>query len=122
MLFVKRHLPLPSILIPVLGCPGAQDDGEWVVQVLTTDAEFKDAFFRDALRGWVVGGGYPVEGGIVGSTVDGGRRWSFKSDIIHGTRNRHNVLEGPRDRGSGLPRLVTIEDLSGPVELVQVTQ
>jgi photosystem II stability/assembly factor-like uncharacterized protein len=87
----KNRLPLLSVLILLLGCPGAQDHGEWTAQELPTDADFKGVFFLDSMRGWVVGGGYPVEGGIVGNTVDGGRTWAFKSDVIHKVRQPHNV-------------------------------
>lgn len=88
---MSRHFLLLSTLALLLGCPSSVEDGQWTVQELGTDAEFRDVFFLDALQGWVVGGGYPVEGGIVGATVDGGRTWTFKSNLIPGTRNPHVV-------------------------------
>jgi photosystem II stability/assembly factor-like uncharacterized protein len=53
----------------------------WTEIPLGTRAEFRDIFFLDADRGWMVGGGINIEGGIIGSTTDGGRTWSFKSGI-----------------------------------------
>lgn len=88
---MKKRLPILLVLILAFGCPGSEKEGRWAVHELGTDAEFMDVFFLDALRGWIVGGGYPVEGGIVGATVDGGRTWTFESDLIHGVRNPHSV-------------------------------
>lgn len=31
---------------------------------------------------WVVGGSHNIEGGIIGSTTDGGLTWNFKSGIV----------------------------------------
>ena len=89
---MSRIPRLSWIFVLLLGCLGCQqDDPQWTIHEIATDAEFRDVFFLDALRGWVVGGGYPVEGGIVGSTVDGGRTWSFKSDLIHSNTGSHAV-------------------------------
>jgi photosystem II stability/assembly factor-like uncharacterized protein len=53
----------------------------WVVQELGTRAELRDVFFLDQQRGWIVGGGIQIDGGILGTTSDGGRTWSFDSGI-----------------------------------------
>jgi photosystem II stability/assembly factor-like uncharacterized protein len=75
---------LAMLLILMSGC--AKDERpeppeRWVEIPLGTRAEFRDIFFLDADRGWIVGGGINIKGGIVGSTTDGGRTWSFKSGI-----------------------------------------
>ena len=54
----------------------------WSVERLGSDARFRDVFFLDAHRGWIVGGGPGIDGGIVGSTEDGGRSWTFRSGIV----------------------------------------
>lgn len=74
-----------------LGCGGDGNETRWAAQELGTDAEFKDVFFLDSERGWIVGGGYPVEGGIIGSTVDGGQTWSFTSGLIRGRARPESV-------------------------------
>ena len=58
----------------------------WVVQELGTRAEFRDVFFLDEQRGWIVGGGINIEGGILGSTTDGGRTWRFDSGLTRPSR------------------------------------
>jgi len=57
-------------------------ESAWNEQELTTDAQFRDVFFLDAERGWLVGGGAAIEGGIIGSTVDGGETWSFQTGQV----------------------------------------
>jgi len=65
---------------------GCQDAERWIFQELGTRAEFRDVFFLDAERGWIVGGGHDIVGGIIGSTTDGGRTWSFESAIVEPSR------------------------------------
>jgi hypothetical protein len=36
------------------------------------------------LNGWIAGGNYQIEGGIVGRTRDGGRTWRFVSGVVPG--------------------------------------
>jgi len=65
-------------------CAAETEEGPpepWVVQELGTRAEFRDVFFLDEQRGWIVGGGIQIKGGILGSTTDGGGTWSFDSGI-----------------------------------------
>jgi len=58
----------------------------WVVQELGTRAAFRDVFFLDEQRGWIVGGGINIAGGILGSTTDGGRTWNFESGLTRPSR------------------------------------
>jgi photosystem II stability/assembly factor-like uncharacterized protein len=51
---------------------------------LPTDAVFDGICFVDSLNGWISGGGYLIDGGIVGRTRDGGRTWRFKSGVLPG--------------------------------------
>lgn len=63
----------------------------WQSHELATDARFRELFFLDERRGWMVGGGWPVEGGIVGRTDDGGESWSFVSGLVERRPNPHSV-------------------------------
>jgi len=71
----------------LVGCAGEEPPTErWIVQELGTNAEFRGVFFLDEQRGWIVGGGHNIEGGILGSTTDGGRTWKFRSAIVRPSR------------------------------------
>jgi photosystem II stability/assembly factor-like uncharacterized protein len=56
----------------------------WQAVEVPTDAEFQGIWFTDAQNGWVTGGGYMIDGGIVGRTRDGGRSWNFRSGVLAG--------------------------------------
>jgi photosystem II stability/assembly factor-like uncharacterized protein len=58
----------------------------WTALALGTRAEFRDVFFLDEERGWIVGGGINIEGGILGTTTDGGRTWRFDSGLTRPSR------------------------------------
>jgi photosystem II stability/assembly factor-like uncharacterized protein len=60
----------------------------WQPVPTATDATFRDVFFLDDERGWIVGGGHGVDGGIVGETFDGGRTWKFRTGIVAHPRSR----------------------------------
>lgn len=72
---------LPATLVPLvlLGCAVGDD---WVVEELPTRAEYESIAFLDPDRGFIVGGSYFIEGGIVGTTTDGGRSWEFDSGFV----------------------------------------
>jgi photosystem II stability/assembly factor-like uncharacterized protein len=76
------------VLVPLVGCVEEEPPPPepWIVQELGTNADFLDVFFLDEQRGWIVGGGHNIEGGILGSTTDGGRTWSFRSGIARPSR------------------------------------
>lgn len=61
--------------------------GPWTVVRLSTDAEFRDVYFLDAHRGWAVGGDHSLDGGLLGSTEDGGKTWSFRSGLAPSPRS-----------------------------------
>lgn len=72
--------PLAAVLLIALaGCGGGSD---WYVEELPTHAEFEDIAFLDPDRGFMVGGSYFIEGGIIGATTDGGHTWSFQSGLV----------------------------------------
>lgn len=72
---------LAAVLV-IGGCSRPQRaDNVWASLPLGTDAEFEDVWFADSLNGWIVGGSYRVEGGLVGRTHDGGQTWSFTSGL-----------------------------------------
>jgi photosystem II stability/assembly factor-like uncharacterized protein len=75
-------------LLMLAGCAGKESKpaDRWIVEELGTRVTFQDIFFLDDQRGWIVGGGINIEGGIVGSTIDGGKSWSFKSGIVQPSR------------------------------------
>ncbi len=82
---------LAAVTIAVLFLGGCAEDiagppERWVVEDLGTRAGFRDVFFLDADHGWIVGGNYNIEGGILGHTADGGRTWSFRSGIVRPAR------------------------------------
>ncbi len=77
-----RPLVTAAILCVIaLGCGAGSDDG-WNEESLPTRAEFRGIFFLDPDRGFVVGGNYFIDGGIIGATEDGGRSWSFQSGLV----------------------------------------
>lgn len=56
----------------------------WQAATIPTDADFRGLWFVDSLNGWMTGGGYLIDGGIVGRTRDGGRTWKFRSRLVSG--------------------------------------
>jgi photosystem II stability/assembly factor-like uncharacterized protein len=65
-----------------VGCGEQESSERWEVLDLGTRAEFRDIFFIDEQRGWIVGGGHNIDGGIFGATEDGGLTWRFQSGIV----------------------------------------
>jgi photosystem II stability/assembly factor-like uncharacterized protein len=57
----------------------------WEAVPVATDAVFDGLWFTDDRNGWMTGGSYMIEGGIVGRTRDGGRTWQFRSGVLGGT-------------------------------------
>ena len=75
------HAPVLLVALVVTSCakPPAE---RWQAVTVPTDAQFNGVWFTDSLNGWVSGGGWSIDGGIVGRTRDGGRSWSFKSGVL----------------------------------------
>ena len=73
---LRRIVALLLGLAACSDCARKADDGAWQPVRLTTDATFNDIGFADDHNGWVVGGGWDIEGGIIGRTHDGGQTWS----------------------------------------------
>lgn len=74
-------------LLLILGCARRSPVAEpqaWQAVVVPTDAIFDGIFFTDSLNGWIAGGNYQIEGGIVGRTRDGGNSWHFTSGVVPG--------------------------------------
>ena len=79
------------LLITVLALAACFEDPpepaeRWLVQELGTNADFRDVYFIDERSGWIVGGGHNIEGGLLGTTSDGGRTWSFRDRITTTSR------------------------------------
>jgi photosystem II stability/assembly factor-like uncharacterized protein len=76
------------VALAALGGPScarrAAEPAPWKVVEVPTDADFVGAWFSDSLNGWLTGGGWAIDGGIVGRTRDGGRSWRFQSGIVDG--------------------------------------
>jgi photosystem II stability/assembly factor-like uncharacterized protein len=70
-----------------MGC-GEEKPSPWKALPTATDATFRNIFFLDDDRGWIVGGGYGVDGGILGETLDGGRSWKFRTGIVARPKSR----------------------------------
>jgi photosystem II stability/assembly factor-like uncharacterized protein len=54
----------------------------WQPIPIDTDASFSSMCFVDSLHGWMVGGAYNIEGGLVARTSDGGASWKYTSHLI----------------------------------------
>ncbi len=65
----------------VVGC-ARRPVSPWQAIQVPTDADFTGLWFSDSLNGWLTGGGWAIEGGIVGRTRDGGRTWRFESGLL----------------------------------------
>jgi photosystem II stability/assembly factor-like uncharacterized protein len=65
------------------GC-GRPAPEPWRAVEVPTDAVFSGMWFTDSLNGWITGGGWAIDGGLVGRTRDGGRTWTFQSGVMHG--------------------------------------
>ena len=76
-----RVAPL-LVLLALLGCAPRQSALRWEAVAIPTDATFDGVCFTDSLNGWIAGGGYLIDGGIVGRTRDGGRTWMFRSGVM----------------------------------------
>ena len=76
----------------------------WQAVPVPTDADFTGMWFTDSLNGWVTGGGWAIDGGIVGRTRDGGRTWRFESGVV-----------SPGGKGLGLGRAQFRDSLHGCV-------
>lgn len=68
------------LLLPA--CSRRPTHARWQPVAVPTDAVFSGLWFADPLNGWVTGGGWAIEGGIVGRTRDGGDTWRFSSGIL----------------------------------------
>jgi len=74
-----------------LSCAPRTMPPHWESVEIPTDAEFKGMWFADSLNGWITGGGYLIDGGIVGRTRDGGRTWRFQSGVLPGGGTAFNL-------------------------------
>src|SRR5258708_2316555 len=81
---VVARVVLAASLFALAGCAPPRTACPWRAETIPTDAEFRGVWFADSLNGWITGGGYLIEGGIVGRTRDGGRTWRFASGIVPG--------------------------------------
>jgi photosystem II stability/assembly factor-like uncharacterized protein len=72
------------LLLP--GCAPRRAPEKWQAIEVPTDADFPGMWFTDSLNGWVAGGGWAIDGGIVGRTRDGGRTWRFQSEVFGGDK------------------------------------
>ena len=79
---VAVAVALAALLLPA--CAPRRAPERWQAVVVPTDAQFDGMWFTDSLNGWVTGGGWAIEGGIVGRTRDGGRTWRFESGLLAG--------------------------------------
>lgn len=82
---MSARLVLIAAVMLLAGCarsantPASQ---AWQPVPIDTDASFAAVCFVDTLNGWMVGGHYDVAGGLVARTHDGGRTWSYTSNLI----------------------------------------
>jgi photosystem II stability/assembly factor-like uncharacterized protein len=71
------------------GCARQQPEIRWEALPIGTDASFEDLWFADSLHGWIVGGSYQIDGGLVGRTRDGGLTWEYSSGMFGSTPRLH---------------------------------
>jgi photosystem II stability/assembly factor-like uncharacterized protein len=81
---------LAATLVPC-GCSSRKAAEGWKPVEIPTDAEFMGIWFTDSLNGWITGGGYMIDGGIVGRTRDGGRTWSFQTGVLASAGSQFNL-------------------------------
>ena len=93
-----------GLALLMLGCAAGRPRDPWQAVEIPTDADFRGIWFADSLRGWLTGGGWSIDGGLVGRTFDGGRTWRFESGVIPGG-----------ERGEGLGRAQFRDSLNGCV-------
>ena len=80
-----------TILLPIWiallcsGCVKKQPALRWEPLPLGTDAAFEDIWFADSLNGWIAGGSYQIDGGLIGRTRDGGLTWDYSSGMFGST-------------------------------------
>jgi photosystem II stability/assembly factor-like uncharacterized protein len=75
------------------GCGRKAPRSPWQPVALTTDAMFNDVWFADDHNGWMVGGGWDVQGGIIGRTRDGGQTWQFRSGAVPGSAHGFGAVQ-----------------------------
>jgi photosystem II stability/assembly factor-like uncharacterized protein len=79
------------VALALSGCARQETRQLWEATTVPTDAQFDGMWFTDSLNGWITGGGYAIDGGIVGRTRDGGRTWSFQSGVLSGGGTRFSM-------------------------------
>ena len=100
---MRRTTAALAILL-ITGCAPRRASERWQAVEVPTDADFTGIWFSDSLNGWLAGGGWAIDGGIIGRTRDGGRTWRFESGIL-----------GPAARGASLGRIQMRDSLHGCV-------
>jgi len=75
-----------ATICAALACGPPGERPRFVEEVIPTNAQFRDVFFVDPDHGFLIGGGYGIEGGLVGRTTDGGQTWSFHSGLTETSR------------------------------------
>jgi len=82
-IYVLSHLTA-FLLLALAGCgtDEVSPGDAWQIVELPTKADIWSLQFLDAQRGYLVGGGVFVEGGLVGRTVDGGLTWELDSGLV----------------------------------------
>lgn len=80
----RRSLICRMLLLLALGgCDQAASPrlAAWQGIPLNTGATFNAVYFSDAENGWLAGGSHLTEGGLLGTTIDGGLHWVFSSRV-----------------------------------------
>jgi photosystem II stability/assembly factor-like uncharacterized protein len=72
------------LVLAVVGCARREPPEPWQVVEIPTAAECGGLWFADSLNGWITGGGFFIDGGIVGRTRDGGLTWTFVNPLPPG--------------------------------------
>jgi len=78
------------------------DDSRWSEVRIGTRAEFSAVCFLDPQHGFIAGGNYFIDGGIIGTTSDGGTTWSFQSGMVDAKPGFRLTDVGFLDRFTGV--------------------
>jgi len=76
-----------AVLTFAPACSPHRPPDKWQAVTIPTDADFTGMWFTDSLNGWVTGGGWAIDGGIMGRTRDGGLTWRFQSGVSGGGKD-----------------------------------
>ena len=98
---LRQFLSIVLTCLALSGCSRNESPLRWEAVPIGTDASFEDVWFADSLNGWIVGGSYQIDGGLIGRTRDGGATWEYSSGVFGSPRAVHVQAVWFLDRARG---------------------